>query len=152
MLSARSLLFAFPTLMVVSGTFLVARNPEWSGFHSSTEDDRPGAGTMIEATADDENRVQIIVDKQKTANDLLNNRCSLVDATNRFLELNLQRPEATDNLRFAWSGSTDWMRALRQAVAFARALSRRSPGQFETEMHRIDEEAASLLNSERTVR
>ena len=151
MLSSRALLLAFPALMVVGGALLVARNPEWPPVQGSTNRDQSDFEIAIDVSVDDENRMQIISQKQKIAIELLNNRCTLVEAASRFLDLNLQSPEATENLRFAWEG-TDWERSLCQAVAFARSLSRRDPERFDREMHRIDDEASSLVQSESSLR
>jgi hypothetical protein len=152
MFSPRALFLAFPAVLVVVGSILMSRNPDWTLDEEPAKGIDYGSEIVVGLSGDDESRLDIIHQKQLTAIELLNNRCSLANAADRFLELNLKSSEAIENLRFAWQGESDWEKSLRQAVAFARALSRKDPERHADAMARIDAETTPLLQSELFVR
>ena len=152
MFSPRALFLALPALMVVVGAVLMARSPEWAMIDSSSSPDDYGSEISIGLTPVDESRMDIIHQKQLIARDLLNDRVPLSEAADRFLALNQSSSEALANLRFGWQGRTDWECALRQAMAFARSLSRKDPERWVNAMARIDSEAATIVQSEPFIR
>ncbi len=125
--SPRAALFAAPTLIALAGAALIARHAQWSSSASSNGLDRIEKDYVIDPSVVDDDSGRIAYEKQIVAMELLRGNCTVAQAADRFRPLLKSSSEKSANMLSIWHARTEWECAVRQAVAFARSLSRSAP-------------------------
>ena len=142
--SPRALLGVAPALVVVAGSFVLARHHNREAALAETAESQNCVETVCFVSPRDEDRLHRVALKLETAEDLMDGRLSLDEAVERF-ETVSAAPESLANLRAALRGRSDRERAVNQVLAFARTRASQEPARFATALARVEADARAFL-------
>ena len=141
--SPRALLGVAPAVVVVVGSFALARHHDRPD--NTDAEFAHNYGEMIEfPSVQDEDRLHRVALKQETVEDLLDGRLALAQAIDRF-EAWMSVRESGENVRTLVSGRSDRERAINQMMSFVRIRASQEPARFNVVLARIEAEAASFI-------
>ena len=104
---------------------------------------RAGAEEAQRLDAEDEYVRRRIELKEMIVRDLVAERVSLAEATDRFVELNALRPRSAEAVRESFPGATDREKTARNVIAYA--LTRSTPDQQGAISSRLETELRQML-------
>ena len=141
--SLRALLGVAPALIVVAGSFALARHHAQESPRAEALAQQLRGETIAPMTREDKDRVHRVALKQETAEDLLTGHLTLAEAVERF-ELLSSAPRTLETPRGSLAGQPDRERAVNQVVSFVRVRASMQAAQFEAALARIEAEAAAF--------
>lgn len=141
-ISPRGLLVAAPALLVLAGSFLMARMSA-NAVNRTQEKSHDSHELVSLPTEEDEECLHRVGIKLETVDDLLAERITFEEAVLRFASLAGSR----DEFQPATSTLTDssLQRNVEQVLSFARTQARYEPGHYNLILTRIEKEATLLL-------
>ncbi|HEY1191212.1 MAG TPA: hypothetical protein VGE74_26490 [Gemmata sp.] len=111
----------------------------------------PELNQQLDAATNESNRLTCegdvvlrrIAVKETIIKEMLAGRASLADATARFAEMNVNRPQAQEAVRHMYAGATDQEKTARNVIAFAAA--RVSAAEREALSRRLEAELQQMI-------